>query len=44
MNMIQEIRENITFHKEPPNSEDGPEGTVISSIVSDELSLTLLEG
>jgi hypothetical protein len=44
MNVIQEIRENITLHEDPPNSEDDAEGILISGVVPDELSLVLLEG
>jgi hypothetical protein len=44
MNLIQEIRENITFHEDPSNSEDDIEGVLVSGVVSNELSSILLEG
>lgn len=44
MNLIQEIRQNITLHEQPSATDDSTEDIIINGIVSEELAITLLKG
>ncbi|KAJ6189230.1 hypothetical protein N7519_004138 [Penicillium mononematosum] len=44
MNVIQEIRQNITSYEQPSSSDDSTEDIITNGIVSEELAVTLLEG
>lgn len=44
MNLVQEIRQNITFNEQPSGSEDSTEDIIINDILSEELALVLLNG
>ncbi|KAI2730745.1 hypothetical protein CBS147332_2597 [Penicillium roqueforti] len=44
MNLIQEIRQNITLHEQPSTSDDSTEDIIINGIVSEELAIVLLKG
>ncbi|KAJ5972379.1 uncharacterized protein N7479_002297 [Penicillium vulpinum] len=44
MNLIQEIRHNITLHEQPATSDDSAEDIIINGIVSEELAVMLLRG
>lgn len=44
MNLIQEIRQNITLHEQLSTSDDSTEDIIINGIVSEELAITLLKG
>lgn len=44
MNLIQEIRQNITLHEQPSTTDDSTDDIIINGIVSEELAITLLKG
>ncbi|KAJ9482829.1 hypothetical protein VN97_g10592 [Penicillium thymicola] len=44
MNLIQEIRQNITLHENPSTSDDSTKDNIINGILSEELATTLLKG
>ncbi|CAI7610413.1 unnamed protein product [Penicillium crustosum] len=44
MNLIQEIRQNITLHEQPSAGDDSTEDIIINGIVSEELAIMLLKG
>ncbi|KAJ5669750.1 hypothetical protein N7462_010820 [Penicillium macrosclerotiorum] len=44
MNLIQELRDNITLHRQPSDTHDFSADVVIKGIVSENLALSLLKG
>lgn len=44
MSLIQEIRENITLHRQPLQIQDLLEDVIINGIVSEKTAFTLLKG
>lgn len=44
MNLIQEIRQNITLHEQPSAGDDSTEDIIINGMVSEELAIMLLKG
>ncbi|KAJ5779283.1 hypothetical protein N7457_007003 [Penicillium paradoxum] len=44
MNLVQEIRQNITPNEQPLANEDSTEDMIINGIISEDLSLILLQG